>query len=444
MFRWKEKKLLIGFALFLILTITIGIIGIFQIQSLTFIIQELGQKYLVRERSILEMKINNTLYAMGVRNFVFWRTSKYLGTVSFAKRVKLMDKYFFQLKDSLKVYSSTIVSQQEKEWVRTLKVSFRELENIGKKLVEIVDRNVEDERMSKLMISFENKYYQIDNFLSDVLSKNNLKDIENQLKLAQVRKNTSVLILMISLVSSIVLGIGITYIVYKSLKEEREHRELLVRRMIRVEEQERKNLSRQMHDQLSQDLSALKIYLELIEKEMNQNQEQKEKIEKSKKILSSLIEKSHNISQLLRPPQLDELGLVESIKVLISEYKEITDCNYTYSKPEQELHLPPEYSLAFYRIAQEALTNIAKHSQAKNVIVFLQKKGDLVSLCIKDDGVGFNYQEYLKKPRRRKEDRFGLGLQGLRERIELLGGNFSIDTAPNRGTKIKVELIVSK
>jgi signal transduction histidine kinase len=293
------------------------------------------------------------------------------------------------------------------------------------------------------MISFENKYYQIDNFLSDVLSKNNLKEIENQLKLAQMRKNTSILILIISLLSSIVLGVAITYIVYKSLKEEREHRELLVQRMIRIEEQERKNLSRQIHDQLSQDLGALKIYLELIGKEIRGDKEHEERIEKSKKILSSLIEKSHNISQLLRPPQLDELGLVESIEVLVSEYKEITNCNYTYYKPEQEINLAPEYSLALYRIVQEALTNIAKHAFAKNVVISLHKEAEYVSLCIEDDGVGFDYQEYLKRPRRRKEDKFGLGLQGLRERIELLGGKFIIDTAPNKGTKIKVELTIS-
>lgn len=153
-----------------------------------------------------------------------------------------------------------------------------------------------------------------------------------------------------------------------------------------------------------------------------------------------MLDKSHNISEMLRPPELDYLGLTESIDNLIHEHRKITGCNYVYHKPSEKLALEAEDSLELYRITQEALTNIAKHSHAKNVEVSLNRKGSSVYLRIQDDGVGFDYDDYSKRPRRRMEDKLKLGLQGLRERMELLGGVLKIKTAPSKGTKIEAEL----
>ncbi|UCD15476.1 MAG: sensor histidine kinase [Candidatus Omnitrophota bacterium] len=441
---FREKRLLIGFGLFLVLTVSIGIMGLLQINVLTKAIENFEQKYLPKERVILEMKIENTFYSMGVRNYVSWRISKYLHAASVASDMNFIEKSSAKFKDYIKQYYLLADSQQEENWLKIIEELAKGLEETGKKLIELVDSAAEDsEKVNRFLISFENKFYRIDDLLANTLSKNNLKDIERQLKLTYRQKDVSTAILLVSLVFSILLGVTIAVFVYKSLEEERTRREWLVRKMIRLEEEERKNLSRQIHDQLSQDLSALKIYLELIEKNIEgKNLEQREKIEKSKGILDSLIYRGHNISELLRPPELDDLGLVESIAALVSEHQKLMHCKYRYYKPAYDLKLAPEYSLALYRVVQECLTNVIKHADARNVTVSLQKKDRTVYLSVSDDGKGFDYQQFLTRPRRRREDKLKLGLQGLRERIELLGGKLDIKSQVSKGTKISVELVV--
>lgn len=241
----------------------------------------------------------------------------------------------------------------------------------------------------------------------------------------------------------LLLGAQTAYLIYRRSKREQEHRELLWRQVIRVEEEQRNNLSLQIHDQMGQDLSALKIYLGLLERDLApEMKEQKERIEKTKKILDGLMDKTHNISELLRPPELDDLGLSESIAALILQYKEMTGNNYNYERLGQDALLSPEHSLILYRVVQEALTNIAKYSEAKNVEVSLEKKDDLVALIVSDDGKGFDYDEYLRRPGRRKDDKIKIGLQGLRERIELIGGVLRVYSKPGQGTKLEVTLPV--
>ncbi|MCF7870911.1 MAG: ATP-binding protein [Candidatus Omnitrophica bacterium] len=93
-----------------------------------------------------------------------------------------------------------------------------------------------------------------------------------------------------------------------------------------------------------------------------------------------------------------------------------------------------------YRIVQEGLTNAVKHAEAKNIQVALEVEGKFVQLIVKDDGKGFNYKKLLKPLRRRKGDRLKLGLQGLKERAQLLGGQMDIETAPGKGTCLKARL----
>lgn len=124
---------------------------------------------------------------------------------------------------------------------------------------------------------FESQFYDIESFLRETLSKNNLEDIEKQLNLARQKKKNSISVLAVSLLFSMLLGISISLFEYTALKEDRRKREILVHKMINVEEEERKNLSRQIHDQLGQELSALKIYLDLIEKDFSAGEEQKKR-----------------------------------------------------------------------------------------------------------------------------------------------------------------------
>ena len=391
---------------------------------------------------ILKIKINNALYAMGIRNYASWRVSKYLQFASMGD-IDFVEKIIEETSQHLAAYTALANTPAHQEWAQKMTESIDEMASMGDKLIEVIDsEGVDEQKVNKLIMVFQERIHKMDELLMDTISKANLKDIERQLHAANVQKEISILILIVSLAASLLLGLMISVVVYKGLRRERQRREFLVQKMIRMEEEERKNLSRQVHDQLSQDLSALKIHLELIGKDIDPQQrtEQKDRIEKSRKVLVRLIDKGHNISELLRPPELDDLGLVESLDELVLEHQEITGGEYTYNRPDQDLLLPPEQSLTLYRIVQEAFTNIAKYAQATHVIVDLQVKGEHIQLTVEDDGEGFDYKKYTKRPKRRREDTVQLGLQGLRERVELLGGKLTIKTAPKKGTKLIAEL----
>ena len=168
----------------------------------------------------------------------------------------------------------------------------------------------------------------------------------------------------------------------------------------------------------------------------------KEKIDQCRKITSGLIEKSHNIAFLLRPPDLDEVGLLESIESLLLESRQLSRVNYVFKKPEEKFDLPAEHSLLIYRLTQELLTNMAKHARAKNVELRLGKNNNLIKFSYSDDGQGFNCAPAAKKFLRRKEDKFGLGLLGLKERVEALGGEMRVNSSCGKGMSINVSFPV--
>ena len=438
-----------GFAALLLLIVAIGLIGIIQIQSLSRTVDDLGKRYFPMQKAALEMRINNSLYAMGVRNYIFWRSSKYLEAAKGAINRQAINVARLGFERQLSGYASFARTKVQQEWIESIKLLEGELWGIGEKIIDSADslesvggarerRGVEDS-INKLVMVFENRLYKIDEFIDSNIQKANLKAVQEQLDLAKLAKEQAVKFLIWSLILGLGFGGETAWLIYRNRKSEQERRKLLVQRMIRAEELERQNLSFQVHDQMGQDLSALMIYSDLIDKKIDpSNQDAKKDVLQSKKILSGLIDKSHNIAELLRPPSLEEIGLIDTIAGLVFQYKHITPIKFISNLPTEPLNLPAEFSLILYRVAQEGLTNIAKYSQAKKVEISLGKEANTVCLTVADDGVGFNYEQ--PSLRRRKEDKLKLGLLGLRERIELLGGKMTVEAAPGRGTKLIVRL----
>lgn len=454
-FNFKEKKLLLAFVALILLTLLIGLFGMFQIQGLSRKIENLGRYNLKRQSAVLEMRINNAIYAMGIRNYIFWRTSRYLGAMPMAANVDKVLEAGNNFKKQLEIYRENAYLNQQKEWANQVASSFDEVFALGEKIIQLADQDEGakiSEATSNRLMSFENRIYKIDDFLDNFMGKANLADVQSQLSLANLDKQQALFFLKISIISAMIAGILITFSVYRRRVKERLYRQQIFNRMINIEENERKNLSTAMHDELGQDLSALKIYLGLIfqellkeasvknEKNKDSENELMAKVEECKKITSGLIDKSHNIAFLLRPPDLDEIGLVESLEALLLEYKHLTGVNYNYQKPEAFFELSAEYSLIFYRITQELLTNMAKHSLAKQVELKLIKKTNSVELFYTDDGQGFDYDVAIKCSIRRSEDKLKLGLLGLQERVELLDGVMKINSTIGKGTNIFVTL----
>jgi len=138
----------------------------------------------------------------------------------------------------------------------------------------------------------------------------------------------------------------------------------------------------------------------------------------------------------LRPPALEEVGFFDTIDALIMQHKQRTGIKFTYLKPKMGMDLSGEDSLFLYRVVQEGLTNIIKHSEAKKVSITLEVDKNVNRLLIQDDGVGFDYTQVLQ------ERTMGgkLGLIGLEERAELLGGKMKIETTPGKGMRLMVQI----
>jgi signal transduction histidine kinase len=446
-----DWKMVLGFGGILFLIAAIGLVGVGQIESLSRVVAHLARIDIPLQNAVQDMKSSNSRYATGIRNYIFWKSAKYLEAASVAEKNKLMKSATEAFDRGISYYVSAAASPETKEWVRTLRLNEAQLRAMGDEIMasadaadgvaSAADKKEIEENISTKLMDFESKLYQIEGYLDDPIQKRNLVEIDRQLSRAEADRARSVALLAWSLLVALSLGAWTAFLTYRRAKRDSEHRELLCRTVIKVEEEEKNNLSMQIHDQMGQDLSALKIYLSLIERDLSAEQnEQRDRIDKTKKILDALMAKAHNISEILRPPELDDLGLIESVGALILQYEELTGCRIGFTKPEHNQPLSPEYALVLYRVVQEALTNVAKYSKAKNVEVALKFKGSSVSLAVIDDGTGFDYGAYLKKPARRKDDKAKLGLQGLKERIELFGGRLSIESKPDRGTRLSVEM----
>lgn len=442
--KFKEKKLLLAFSFLILLTLVIGLVGISQIQGLTKKIEDLGKNNLSLESAVLEMRIKNANYALGVRNYVYWRLSRYLGAVPMAVSANKIYSTGESFKQQLKFYRQNSYLDQQKDWASQAQSAFEELFNLGKRIIQLVDQEDtqgSSEAVNGLLMNFENRVYKIDEFLDNSMGKFNLSEVQRQMVLARADKKRAIFFLSISLITALIVGSLIALAVYRRRIKERLYRQDMFNRMINLEEDERRRLSNAVHDELGQDLSALKIYLGVLQQELpNLPIETQDKIKQCKEIIAGLIEKSHNIAFLLRPPDLDEVGLVDSLEALLLEYKHLTGIDYHYQKPGVFFELSAEYSLLFYRITQELLTNMAKHSQAKQVELKLTQNAKQVELSYADNGRGFDYQSVLKHPFRRQEDKLRLGLLGLQERVELLDGKMKISSGAGKGTSIIVAL----
>ncbi len=446
-----DWKLAGGFSALLVLIVAIGVVGISQIQSLSKRVDDFGKYYFPLQKAALELRINNSLYARGIRNYIYWRSSRYLEAAKSGANEQAINAAQEAFDRELEHYISFDRTIKGKERVAIINILQQELRGIGSKIIALVKqlddtknsarRKDIEQSINNLVMAFENKLYRIDEYIEESLQKANLDSVEEQLFLAGVAKQRAITLLFWSLIIGLLIGGETAYLIYRNRKTEKESREKLVHRMIRLEEEERQNLSLQVHNQMGQDLSALKIYLDIIGKKFpDKDSILTKEIAQGKEILSRLLEKSHNIAELLRPPALQEVGIVDTISDLIFQYKQISAIKFSYKKPKLPLTLSDEYSLILYRVAQEGLTNIIKHAQAKKVKICLEKKADAVSLTVADDGIGFNYGHYMKLFHRRREDKLRLGLAGLRERIALLDGKMEINTAPEKGTALSVEL----
>ena len=205
-------------------------------------------------------------------------------------------------------------------------------------------------------------------------------------------------------------------------------------RVISAQETERKRLSRELHDGVGQILSGVKFRLESLPGEMALGKKDAEKIVKVGGFLSHAISEIRRVSQNLMPSELVDLGLEPALRTLCREFKERAGVPVTLKTRNVPPNIAPELALALFRITQEALNNVGKHSKASLAAVALSREGKELILSVRDNGVGFT------PGASRQPAGKGIGLGSLRERAELAGGTIDLDSSPGGGTTLTVRV----
>lgn len=218
----------------------------------------------------------------------------------------------------------------------------------------------------------------------------------------------------------------------------------LTHKTINFQEDERKRVSRELHDGINQLLVSVRYKLDTAKNQfINKSKHQDASINKVKSIideaddiLSSGIQEVRRISRDLRPTVLDDLGLFFALNSLVDDFSERTNINVNYKNKSQKEGFSYEIETAFYRIVQEALTNIEKHARsAKNVSIEISQKLNFISLTISNDGLGFD-ENTLEKTNPER----GLGLRNMKDRTELLEGHLSVSSSLDKGTTVTVNI----
>lgn len=219
----------------------------------------------------------------------------------------------------------------------------------------------------------------------------------------------------------------------EKLQHSREQYRNLSLRLQKKIEEERTRISREIHDELGQALTALKMDLTWLENHMAPDQEEMlNRIKSMSSLVRSTIRKMQEICQELRPGVLDDLGLVAAISWQAKEFRKRTGIPCHLILSGTDLQPGRAVSEALFRVFQETLTNIIRHARATEVNIILCKNGDHLRLVVQDNGVGIS-SEQLTNPN-------ALGLIGIRERIYALNGTVTIKGVPGQGTTISVSV----
>jgi signal transduction histidine kinase len=212
----------------------------------------------------------------------------------------------------------------------------------------------------------------------------------------------------------------------------------LSRQILSAQEDERKKISRELHDVIAQTLTGINIRLAALKKGAAIDTKGLERnIARTQRLVEHSVNIVHKFARELRPSVLDDLGLIPALHTFLKSFREQTGLRISLSTFAAVEEMNGDKRTVLYRVAQEALTNVARHAQASEAKVIIQKFNGAVRMKISDDGKGFH-------PAVESNGRSGkqLGLLGMRERLEMVGGKFIVISAPGQGTTISVEIPV--
>ena len=214
----------------------------------------------------------------------------------------------------------------------------------------------------------------------------------------------------------------------------------LSRQLLTLRTEEQRRLARELHETASQTLTALKMTLKQIEDLLPQDDRRARELAKSARTLTSdAIREVRTISSLLHPPLMDEAGLTAGLSSYVRLFSERSGVAVDFAIPDNFQRLPKEVELPLFCVAQESLANVHRHSKARAVEISIERTPAQVSLTVRDDGIGMALPSHGD----RRNSLLGIGIAGMRERVNQLQGEFHIHSSPGKGTTIQVTLPVA-
>jgi signal transduction histidine kinase len=220
---------------------------------------------------------------------------------------------------------------------------------------------------------------------------------------------------------------------YLALARSREELEGLSKRLVEVQEAERLSISRELHDEVGQTLGALLVDLGQLSNFVSPSDPiVKDQIARIKAAAESAVRSIRDMALLLRPPMLDDLGLIPALEWQARETSRRSDMEVEVQAGELPGNLSDEVKIGIYRLVQEALQNAATHARAKTAKVSVKSGENDVRVEVSDDGIGF-------QPERTR----GMGILGMEERVRQLGGTFELESSPGKGTRLRAVLPIA-
>ena len=223
-----------------------------------------------------------------------------------------------------------------------------------------------------------------------------------------------------------------------AVTKHRKNLQKLSTQIINAQEAERKKISRELHDEFGQTLTAMKINLAAIEKESHFSDTPlvRERLSETNALVEQILDQVRELSLDLRPTMLDDLGLVPTLRWYLNSYAKRLKIKTDFEVINFKKRLDSETETVLYRVFQEALTNVARHAQASRVCISLKRRKSIVVAFVEDDGRGFD----AKVISERESPEHGTGLLGIRERVAFSGGTMNIQSSPGKGTKLSIEI----
>ncbi len=227
---------------------------------------------------------------------------------------------------------------------------------------------------------------------------------------------------------------------YSQLLEQSNNMQQQLRRLSRqilsAQEDERKEISRELHDVIAQTLTGINVRLAALKKEAALNTKGLDRnIARTQRLVERSVDIVHQFARELRPAVLDDLGLIPALHSFLKSFTARTGVHAHLTAFAGVERMDTPRRTVLFRVAQEALTNVARHAQASRVDVNIQELPDCVCMSIKDDGKSFEVERVFHGKGSRR-----LGLLGMRERLEMVGGHFEIESAPGKGTTIMAQI----